>query len=137
MRGFVSATSRSRSLVAAALALAVTASACSHTVIIDSDPTGAEVKVNGEKLGKAPVTYTESTGWEKVFDIEATKPGFKPTRKQVKQTEWNMPITVASVLGGLFCLVPFLGLMVGRQMPDRVVVNMDKGGAEAGSSYGY
>jgi hypothetical protein len=31
--------------------------ACNHTVMIDSDPSGAEIKVNGEKVGTAPVQY--------------------------------------------------------------------------------
>jgi hypothetical protein len=116
-------------------------SACSHTVTIDTDPTGAEIKVNGEKLGTSPVTYTEQTGWERIYDIEANKGGFKTTRKQVRQTEWNMPVTAGSVIGGLFCLVPFAGLLFARQMPDRVVVSMEKtGGGDSGtpsSSYGY
>ena len=125
-----------------AAATFLTATACSHSVIIDTDPTGAEVKVNGEKLGTSPVTYTESTGWEKVYDIEASKPGFKATRKQVKQTEWNIPVTVASGLGFFVCIVPAIGLLWAKQMPDRVVVNMDRGssadsGSAPPSSYGY
>lgn len=127
--------------------------ACSHAVIIDSDPSGAEIKVNGEKIGVAPVTYTETTGWEKVYDIEANKPGYKATRKQVKQQEWNLPVSIAA--GGCSLLlgtpvtvigaVPLVGLFWARQLPDRVVVSMDKGGpgapADSGaappSSYGY
>lgn len=83
----------SAGLLASTLLLAV---ACTHTVVIDSDPTGAEIKVNGEKVGTAPVSYNESTGWEKMYDVEATKPGFKSTRKQLRQTEWNIPVTIAS-----------------------------------------
>jgi hypothetical protein len=128
-------------------------SACSHSVIIDSDPTGADIKVNGDKLGTGPVTYSETTGWEKVYDIEATKPGFKATRKELKQTEWNIPVTAASVapaaLTGWWTgigLCSLIGLFWARQLPDRVVVALDKGGsgtpevppgATPPSSYGY
>lgn len=139
----------SAGLLASTLLLAV---ACTHTVVIDSDPTGAEIKVNGEKVGTAPVSYNESTGWEKMYDVEATKPGFKSTRKQLRQTEWNIPVTIAS--GGCSVLLgtpltgvgilPLVGLFWARQLPDRVVVQMDKGpgavdpGAAAPpSSYGY
>lgn len=138
-----------RALSALTLSAVIALTACSHSVIIDSDPAGAEVKVNGEKLGTTPVTYNETTGWEKVYDIEVSKPGYKTTRKQVKQTEWNMPVTIGSgapvvLTGGLFlpCLV---GLLWARQLPDRVVVPMDKAGpgaptdpgATPPSSYGY
>ena len=63
------------------------AAGCAHSVLIDSDPSGAVIKMNGEKIGEAPVTYNETTGWEKIYDIEASKPGFRPTRRQVKQSE--------------------------------------------------
>jgi hypothetical protein len=142
-----------RALAALSAFLVLSASsACTHTVIIDSDPTGAEIKVNGEKVGVAPTTYNETTGWEKVYDIEVSKPGYKTTRKQIKQTEWNVPLTIASagpaaLTGftiGLPCLV---GLLWARQLPDRVVVVVDKSGpgvpgsdpgtAAPPSSYGY
>ena len=128
------------------------ATACSHSVIIDSEPSGAEIKVNGEKVGSAPVTYSETTGWERVYDIEATKPGFKATRKQLKQTEWNIPVTAVSVapaaLTGWWTgigLCSLIGLFWARQLPDRVVVSLEGGsaapatpdGATPPSSYGY
>ena len=127
--------------------------ACSHAVIIDSDPTGAEIKVNGEKLGKSPVTYNETTGWEKVYDVEAAAPGYKPMRKEIKQQEWNIPVSVASggcslLLGtplSIIGAVPLIGLFWARQLPDRVVISMERGGpgapaadgAAPPSSYGY
>jgi hypothetical protein len=141
-----------RKLLALA-ATTLTLTACSHAVIIDSDPSGAEIKVNGEKLGKAPVTYNETTGWEKVYDVEAALPGYKPMRKEIKQQEWNLPVAVGA--GGCSLLlgtpltvvgaVPLIGLFWARQLPDRVVLSMDRGGpgtvdpgtTPPSSSYGY
>ena len=136
------------------IALLTIAAACSHSVVVDSDPTGAEIKINGEKLGNAPVTYSETTGWEKVYDIEANKAGYKTTRKQIKQTEWNLPVTISaagcSLLLGtpatIVGAVPLVGLFWARQLPDRVTVVLDKGsnapsgtpeGGTPPSSYGY
>jgi hypothetical protein len=100
---------------------------CSHSVVIDSDPTGAQIKVNGQKVGTAPVTYTETTGWEKIYEITAEKPGYKNERMQVKQTEWNMPLTIGSAIGFFVCLFPIAGLFFARQLPDRIVVQMERG----------
>jgi PEGA domain len=134
------------------VALFVSTTGCAHSVIIDSDPTGADIKVNGEKIGTAPVTYNETTGWEKIYDVEASKAGYRPTKKQVKQTEWNVPIVIASVGGfvllwwALIGLVTPIGLLWSRQLPDRVVVSLEKGGGGGGGgqsggsdapSYGY
>ena len=101
------------------------------------------------KCSDNQLTGAEVTG----YDIEVTKPGYKPTRKQIKQTEWNVPVSIAS--GGCSMLlgtpltvvgaVPLVGLFWARQLPERVVVSMDRAGpapagdpnATAPSSYGY
>jgi hypothetical protein len=125
-------------------------SGCSHTMTIDSDPVGAEVKVNGDKLGVTPVNYTEQTGWEKVMVIEMTKPGYKTYKREHRQNEWNIPV-VAGVAVGSICLgtpvtvvgaVPLIGLLWSRQMPDRLNVSLEKGSnatesAPPPSQYGY
>lgn len=113
----------SGSLIVAALG----ATACNHVVTIDSDPPGALIRVNGEKLGNAPVYYNETTGWEKYYDLSAEKPGYKTARRSVRQTEWNMPLAVGSAIGGLICLVPFAGVAFARQLPDRLVLVLDSG----------
>jgi hypothetical protein len=140
-----------RLLAAALVAVLVVTTACNHSVVIDSDPTGAEIKVNGEKIGTAPVTYNEQTGWEKIYDVEASKGGFKPVKKQVKQDQWNVPIVIASIGGFVLLwwtvigLASPVGLLWSRQLPDRIVVPLERGGGGGGGggggetppSYGY
>lgn len=120
-------------------------SGCSHTVSIDTEPSGGDIRVNGERLGKGPVTYTETTGWEKVYEVEATKPGYTKVRRTMKQTDWNMPVAAASAFGGTFLCFPFgyAGFLFARQLPDRVVIPLEKRGSGGGDTsapvedYGY
>jgi hypothetical protein len=131
-----------RRLTAAVVATVFVTTACNHSVIIDSEPTGAEIKVNGEKIGTAPVTYNEQTGWEKIYDIEASKSGYRPTKKQVKQDQWNVPIVIGAVGGFLltwWLLIGFaapVALLWSRQLPDRIVVPLERGGGGGGTSSG-
>ena len=121
---------------------------CSHTLTIDSDPEGALIRVNGEKIGKAPASYTEKTGFEKAYQITAEKPGFKKTTKSVKQTEWHLPVVIASVLLAFPTgMIGLAGLLFSQKLPDRVVVELEaedegEGGSESSGSpapgdYGY
>ncbi len=118
----------------ALLAAASLLTACSHTVTIDSDPTGAEVRVNGEKIGNTPATYTETSGWDKAYQIELTKPGYKPVKKEIRQTDWNMYVIGGSA-AAVICLIWIFpinllgagGLLFARQLPDRIVVPMERG----------
>lgn len=141
-----------RRFLALLAASSVLLSACSHTVTIDSDPSGAEVRVNGEKIGTTPATYTETTGWDKAYTIELTKPGYKPVKKEVRQTEWNLPILAGmGIAAGCLLVTTFIGvilplpaLLFSRQLPDRITIPMERGGGAAAdpggappSQYGY
>lgn len=103
---------------------------CSHTVVIDSEPTGADIAVNGEPVGVAPVLYVESTGWRRAYEIEARLPGFAVTQKRVHQSEWSAPVLIGTSCASL-CLgtplsvvgaLPIVGIFWAQQLPDRVVV---------------
>ena len=107
--------------------------------------------MNGERVGITPVTYTETTVWEKVYIIEMNKPGFKAVKRDMRQTEWNMGVAI-SVGATSLCLgtpvfvigaLPLIGLLWSRQLPDHVIITLDKGtsapdtSAAAPSQYGY
>lgn len=141
---------RMRRLVSTCLAvtLATAVSGCSHAVVMDTEPSGGEIRVNGNKLGTGPVTYTETTGWEKVYQIEASKPGFGKTKTTLKQTEFNTPVVAASV-GGALCLgvsgvglLALLGIAFSKQLPDQVTIKLEEGGEPVdegtpSDAYGY
>lgn len=113
-----------------AAVLLAAASACSHQVVIDSNPPGANIRINGELVGEAPVTYNETTGWDKSYRLEASKPGYRTTKKTLTQNKWNTPVLVASIGGAAVfgitgCgLLSLAGLLFSKQLPDEVVVEL-------------
>lgn len=114
---------------------AIAATGCSHVVTIDSDPPGADIYVNGQKVGNAPVQYTEKTGWDKTYQIEARKPGYGKSELTVQQGDFNTTMLIGTIAGTL--CIPFLfpwgliGLAFSRQLPDRIVVPLERGGRGA------
>lgn len=120
-----------RWVLACSTALVLVLSGCSHVVVIDTEPSGGEIYVNGEYLGAGPVQYRETTGWDKTYEIEAALPGRKPVRRLVSQSEWNSQMMIASIGVGLFCFWPALGgIFFARQLPDRVTVRLDRPSSE-------
>ena len=121
------------------LASSVTASllsmtiACSHEVVIDSNPPGASVRINNVEYGETPVTYSETTGWDKSYRLEVAKPGYKTVKKTLKQNQWNIPVVAASVGGvAIFWwtgigLASLAGLLFSKQLPDEIVVDLAPG----------
>jgi hypothetical protein len=85
------------------------ASACSHTVKIDSTPPGATIFIDGEDKGKAPVTLEETNGFFNERKVRVELEGYAPLETTVVQAEPVWPIVAASVCGapltfGLSCL---------------------------------
>ena len=61
------------------LAASVAAGCVERTLVIESDPPGAEVRLNGERVGTTPVHVPfRHYG---VYDVEVRKEGFEPVRE--------------------------------------------------------
>ena len=112
----------------------IAATGCSHIVTIDSDPPGAEISVNGQKIGNAPVQYTEKTGWDKAYQLEARKSGYKTAKTTIQQSDFNTSVIIG-VVGASLCFFPWslAGLLVARQLPDSVVVSLERGSSRSGA----
>jgi hypothetical protein len=79
----------------------------SQTLNVSSDPSGAEVTVNGELLGPTPVQHKIRRKSDVVVQIH--KAGYRPvTRHTTRQLS---DYGVADIIGGVFLLVPFVGLL--------------------------
>ncbi len=99
-----------RKLVAAALALVVlTASTgCASTILINSQPPGAKVFVDGAYLGTAPASYTDTAIVGTVHQVKLTLPGY---RDQIGFFGRNSQFNAGACIGGVFLLVPFLWIL--------------------------
>lgn len=84
----------------------VFAAACVHQSRIETDPPGAEVYVNGERVGVGPVEIDDEGGWRRDYEITLRKDGYEPTQVTLTQQSIN-PLTV--VMGGV-CGVCTCGL---------------------------
>jgi hypothetical protein len=128
-------------------------SGCAHMVKIDSTP-GAEIFVNGQHVGQAPVQYQETVGASENVQVTAKLHGKEKTvQVQKDQTDWGMvgigsgagfgacwgAGTVASLASLVFlpCIVAVpvawallpagaaAGWYFGHKMPDTVRVDLD------------
>jgi hypothetical protein len=68
--------------VAILLALSLLGACVERRLLVRTDPPGAEVTVNGEKIGRAPVQW-RFDHYGKVL-VEVEKPGYEPTERVVE-----------------------------------------------------
>lgn len=90
------------------LAFAIFASGCSSTTVINSDPTGATVYLNGERVGKTPYTHTDTQLVGSVNHLQLKKEGYENFTTSFSRSE---QANVGAIIGGIFVLVPFLWVM--------------------------
>ena len=99
-----------KKLVAAALTLAfLTASTgCASTVLINSQPPGAKVYVDGAYLGKAPASFTDTGIIGTSHHVKLTMPGYQD---QIGFFSRNAQFNVGACVGALFVWVPVLWIL--------------------------
>jgi hypothetical protein len=104
--------------VGLALVLSLSA-ACSHVVLIKSDPPGATASIDGEVRGKTPLFFEEATGFGRTYQLHLELDGYHPQHVELQQRNWWHSCLWPSV-----CLVPFtlgvsgLGLLFARSLED-------------------
>ncbi|MBI5497692.1 MAG: PEGA domain-containing protein [Deltaproteobacteria bacterium] len=89
------------------LVIAVCTGACAHQALIESDPPGAEVYVNGEKIGLTPVEIEDAPGWNRDYEITLRKDGYEAKQVTLTQDQWHVPGLVgAGCCGAAACGLP-------------------------------
>lgn len=78
---------------------------CVSSTLIQSNPSGAKVFVNGEHVGYTPYWYSDTKVLGSITNIDLVKDGYEPIYTSIQRNE---QVDVGAVIGG-FCLgFPFL-----------------------------
>ncbi|MBI1946627.1 MAG: PEGA domain-containing protein [Deltaproteobacteria bacterium] len=100
----------------AALALtALAASGCAHTVVIETEPIGAAVTIDGEYVGNAPIITQQRTSTGGRLRVQVSADAYQTEDVVVTQSEWFWwpAIIAATPLLGLGVVwVPFAGPVI-------------------------
>lgn len=99
----------------AAALLALLSSGCAHTMIVETEPTGAVVTINGEPQGAAPAVTTQFTSTGGRLYVTAEAEGYEKASLVVTQSEWFLwpaIIAVTPLFGVPFIVIPFIGPII-------------------------
>src|SRR5258708_2657949 len=82
--------------------------ACSSTTVIRSNPSGAKVFLDGAYVGTTPYTLSDRKIVSSSTSVRLEYPGLQPMQTTRSRSE---EFSVLACIGGIFLLVPFLGIM--------------------------
>jgi hypothetical protein len=84
-------------------------------MVIETEPAGARVAINGEPKGESPAVTTQFTSTGGRLYVTAEAEGYEPASAVVTQTEWFLWPAVIAVTPALalpFVVIPFIGPIV-------------------------
>lgn len=90
------------------LAGAILLASCSSSTIIQSNPSGAKVYIDGEAVGITPYTHRDTKIVGTSTSVVLEKEGYAPFNTSFSRNE---SVDVGAIIGGLFVWVPFLWTM--------------------------
>lgn len=90
------------------LTLAAFITGCSSTTLIKSEPSGARLYLNGEKVGTTPYTHTDTKIIGSVNTVLLKKEGYQDFAAVFSRNENP---NVGAIIGGVLVLFPFLWAM--------------------------
>jgi len=90
------------------LASSVLLTSCASTTMIQSNPSGAKVYLNGEPVGTTPYTHRDTKIVGSTTTVKLEKDGYDPLNTSFSRDE---EVDVGAIIGGIFVLVPFLWTM--------------------------
>jgi hypothetical protein len=81
---------------------------CASTTVIQTQPPGARVFLNGAPVGTTPYTMTDTNMSGSTVQVRLEYPGYDPVNTMISRSEALDPM---ALIGGIFLLVPFLWIM--------------------------
>src|SRR5437764_1598974 len=105
---------------------------CVSSTVLQSQPPGARVFLNGLPVGATPYTMTDTNISGSATQVRLEYPGFEPFNAMIVRSEQLDPM---ALIGGIFLLVPFLWIY-GYQ-PSHMFVMQPLGGAQPPAGNGW
>ncbi|MGJ1445647.1 PEGA domain-containing protein [Sphingobacterium spiritivorum] len=87
---------------------------CASKTLIQSNPSGAKVFLNGESVGVTPYAYEDTKIIGSTTHVKLEKEGYETLNTSFSRNE---KADVGAIIGGVFVLVPFLWTM--KYKPER------------------
>lgn len=113
-----------RSLLALILSASIVFTGCASTTVVQSEPTGAQLRIDGQPVGATPVTFTENAVWlwtKHQVTLDAS--GYSTYHGTL-----NAQVSPLYLILGLLCLLPFI--LVGEFKPTYYYVLAKKQASE-------
>ena len=83
-------------------------SSCISSTLIESNPPGAKVTIDGMPAGVTPLNYSDAKVVASTTQIKLEKPGYETKYVNLVRSE---EIDLGAVIGGVICYIPFLWVM--------------------------
>jgi len=90
------------------LSASVLWSSCVSTTLIQSNPSGAKLYLNGEPVGTTPYTHQDTRIVGSTTAVKLEKEGYAPLNTSFTRDE---EVDAGAIIGGILVLVPFLWTM--------------------------
>ncbi|HRZ43193.1 MAG TPA: PEGA domain-containing protein [Bacteroidales bacterium] len=100
--------SKSMRWLAVMLAVAVLATSCASTTLINSIPSGAKVYIDGEPAGTTPLAYSDQKIVGSSTEVKLKKEGYEDHNVIITRDE---EVDVGALIAGILFYVPFLWVM--------------------------
>jgi hypothetical protein len=92
---------------------------CASTTLIKSNPSGAKLQVDGQRVGETPHFYTDKAAAGTVKTVTLKKESYKDFNGSIKREKLSVP----ALIGGIFLIVPFVWIM---EYPSQYNFEMEK-----------
>lgn len=104
---------------------------CASTTMIQSNPGGAKVYIDGQSMGNTPYAHTDTKIVGSATTVKLEKEGYEPLNVSFYRSE---QADVGAIIGGIFVLVPFLWTMKYNQVHEYELVPMSVNDQSANKS---